>query len=165
MVKAAKSNDKQAISAPRSSDYGFIFFVIFLTDTLKTLGTYKAIKLILFHLWCLDWWSCIMVFRPFSSVLIYTHCLDSGDSHFSSVQSQTLLLFTRGIIQHMATVCLWCQIAHKEWLHCLLGEMVANWCSPLLVECYQRTQSSYWTGICSSQSKENCSSPAAETSE
>lgn len=58
---------------------------------------------------------------------LYTLC--SGDSHFSSVQSQTLPLFTRGIIKHMATVCLWCQIAHKEWVHCLLGEMVANWCS------------------------------------
>lgn len=56
-------------------------------------------------------------------------CLDSGDSHFSSIQSQTVPLFTRGIIQHMATVCLWCQVAHKEWLHCLLREMVANCCS------------------------------------
>lgn len=129
-----------------------------------TLGGYKVIKLILLHLWCLDWWSHIMVFLPFSRVLIYTLCLGSGDSHFSSVQTQTLPLFTRGIIQHMPTVCLWCQIAHKEWLHCLLREMVANWCSPLLVECYQRTRGSYWTGICSSESEENCSAPGAETS-
>lgn len=48
---------------------------------------------------------------------------------FEVFQSQTLPLFTRGIIKHMATVCLWCQIAHKEWVHCLLGEMVANWYS------------------------------------
>lgn len=131
----------------RSSDYGFIFFVVFLADTWMTLGGHKVIKLILFHLRCLDWWSCLIVSLPFNSVLIYTLCLDSGDSNFSSVHSQTLPLFTRGIIQHMATVCHRCQIAHKEWLHSLLGEMAANWCSPLLVECYQRTQSSYWMKI------------------
>lgn len=129
-----------------------------------TLGGYKVIKLILFHLQCLDGWSCIMVFLPFSSVLIYTLCFDTGDSHFSSIQSQTLPLFTRGIIHHMSTVCLWCQIAHKERLRCLSREMVANWCSPLLVECYQRTQGSYWRGICSLQSKENCSEHGAQTS-
>lgn len=105
-----------------------------------SLGPYKVIKLILLHRQCLDWWSCVMIFLTFSSVLICTLCLESSDSYFSSIQSPTLTLFTRGIIQHMATVCLWCQIAHKEWLHCLLREMVANWCSPLLVECYQRTQ-------------------------
>ena len=129
-----------------------------------TLGAYKVIKLILVHPRWFDWWLCIMIFLPFSSVLIYTLCLESGDSHFSSIQSPALTLFTRGIIQHTATVCLWCQIAHKEWLHCLLREMVANWCSPLLVECYQRTQGSYWRGIFSSQSKENCSALGAETS-
>lgn len=100
-------------------------------------------------------------FLPLSSVLIYTLCFDTGHSHFSSARSQTLPLFTRGIIRHMATVCLQCQISYKEWLHCLLREMVANWRSPLLDECCQRTRGSHWRGICSLQSKENCSVLAA----
>lgn len=90
------------------------------------------VKLILSHLWCLDWWSYGTVLIHLSSVLIHTVWASSGGgSHLSGIGSQTPPLFTRGIIQHMAAACLWCQIAHKEWFCCLLGEMVTNWCCGL----------------------------------
>lgn len=122
----------------------FNIFLIFLSG--MTQGGYKRMKLILLLLRCVDWSSCRMIClrSPFSHVLIYALCFDTGHSRFSSAGSQTYPLYTRGNIHHMATVCLRCQISHKEWLHCLLREMLANWCSPLLDECYHRTQSSYW---------------------
>lgn len=73
----------------------------------------------------LDGRSYETVFIHFSSVLIRPARPGSG-GHFSGIHSQTRPLFTRGIIQRMATACLWCRIAHKERFRCLLGEMVTN---------------------------------------
>lgn len=46
---------------------------------------------------------------------------------FPSVPTPSRPLFTRGIIKHMAAMCLQCQIVRKEWVQCLSGEIAANW--------------------------------------
>lgn len=53
----------------------------------------------------------------------------------------------------MAAACLWCQIAHKEWFCCLLGEMVTNWCCRLSAI---KERSTYWNEAHFPESRQHC---------
>lgn len=72
------------------------------------------------------------------------------------IRSQFPPLFTRAIIQPMVAACLWCQIAHKEWFRCLLGEMVTNWCCGLSA---MKGRSTYRNEAQFSESRQHCFVP------
>lgn len=83
-----------------------------------------------------DWWWRAKVFLClffFFFICIYLYTAHRQVLMVTAISQ----VFSLNLVHYLQEVLLsiWqqyafkCQIAHKEWVHCLLGEMVANWYS------------------------------------